>query len=93
MSKTFTITCVQGNRTREITIEELASDKQDDKELLGTPVGKDLAHCFYLGVKYSPRFIERVGWYYIHPEVTGPLRDILLVQPESVQISFYAERK
>ena len=75
-----------------LSLEEIATDEREDKELLGKAAGRDLSHCVYLGTRHCENFIERVRWYYLTNEEDALLKKLRRTQPGTIRVEFYGEK-
>ncbi len=73
-----------------LLFQELTSKERLGRKLIGTPVGKNLEHCVYLGLKYHPGFPEQAAAFYIDQTPDPLLEQLRQFQPGSVKIEFYA---
>lgn len=86
----FEFTSVRG--TEMVTVREISATERVGRKMIGAPVGKNLEHCLYLGLKYEPNFAERVDAFYVDSRSDPLLEQLRRIQPGSVRIELYGAK-
>lgn len=76
----------------KIVFQEIAAEERKDWAYLGTAIGLDLGHCFFMGFRHDEDFLKHVAAYHLSEEPNPTLDELLKKQPGSVQVAFYGRR-